>query len=170
MRQAGRQAGVSGQSRLALLEMLKVLEQRAESFEARARAARDLMASLQRCQDLEVHVDGEIALPEERLALPATRSGRPMKRLGSAVNRNARSTRRSPIAPGSLPDRIVNVLTEVGAPMKIGDLVEQVKAPHWDVKKQLGVLLRDKLVTRLGWARGALWATPQTAKVTETKR
>jgi hypothetical protein len=142
--------------------MVRMLEQRAEAFDAKARAARDLIVALQRCYELEVHVDGDA--PAERLALPVTRSGRVAKRLTASVTRNGRSTRRPSIAPGSLPDRIISVLTDAKAPMKIGDLVEQAKAPHWDVKRQLGTLLRDKRVTRLGWARGAMWATPATAK------
>lgn len=76
-----------------------------------------------------------------------------------------RATRRTPIAPGSLEDRIIEVLTEFAAPMKKRPLIEAVKARPDDVTAAIKALRKADRVVLTGASRGAAYAVPKFAHV-----
>lgn len=144
-------------------EMLRMLEARADGFDAKARAARDLIAALKRCQELEARPDGPVPTPlmptDGRRFIPSgTNSTGRHKKAGQIRGR------RQPIAPGSLPDRIVAALTEAKGPVKFGDLVACVKAHAWDVRTAVDNLLFEKRIVKQGQSRATVYVTPSAAK------
>lgn len=76
-------------------------------------------------------------------------SQRPVKRL------KRRAKRRPPIAPGSVEDRVVEILGE--GPQKFPALVESCKAPASAVRKALDQLIVDRRVEREGKSRGTVY-------------
>lgn len=96
-----------------------------------------------------------------RVGVPA-RVGRKPKRVTGA---NGHKPRRRPIAPGSLGNRIIEVLTEFQAPMKRADLVEKVKARLPDVIAEMKALRQVDRIVMVGERAGARYAVPKFAHV-----
>ena len=88
-----------------------------------------------------------------------TRGARPRQQ---AVTRTGR---RTPIAPGSLHDRIVSTLAEFKAPMRFTALVEEAKARPGDVISARKELVAAKRIVVIGTGRGTRYALPQFANV-----
>lgn len=65
-------------------------------------------------------------------------------------------TRRRPLAPGSIPHRIVEILGEVKGAIRFDVLVEACKAKACDVRPALQALIEDGRVRKLGGERGSL--------------
>lgn len=100
-------------------------------------------------------------------ALPS-RAGAPARgtlRAAKAAKAKGTSGRRQPLAPGSLPDRIVSILTEHGAPMPLATLVDKAKARKPDVVAAKNELVEAKRIVSVGGGRWTQYAMPQFANV-----
>jgi hypothetical protein len=92
------------------------------------------------------------------------------RRLAGGVRRvlrgaGHRGKRQAPIAPGSLKDRIIEVLTERKAPMRGDELRELVKARKPDVTAARKELLAEKRIVPVGGGRWIQYAVPEFANV-----
>ena len=95
-------------------------------------------------------------------------AGRPTVRRAKAKAAKALRTangQRRQLAPGSLADRIVQVLTEFAAPMRKGALIDAVKARPADVMADAKALRKDKRIVLVGATRAARYAVPKFAHV-----
>lgn len=92
------------------------------------------------------------------VAVPATSQGS-----ASGVSKpktKARAGRRSPIAPGSVPDRLLELLRESDQPMKLAALLEGAKARPNTVKEALRALVAAKRIVKLGATLSLRYALP----------
>ena len=141
-------------------DIIHQVERDIASAEQRLARLRTLWQSLRTCYEWET----------------AERTGRrPVKRRSTCRPKPPRrghahrvvkvSGRRTPLAPGSLGDRIVAVLTEFAAPMRKRPLVEAVKAPVDAVVSELRRLRAVDRVTVVGATSAARYAVPKFAHV-----
>lgn len=73
--------------------------------------------------------------------------------------------RRPPLVAGSLPGRIVEILTEFQAPLPMADLIDRAKARKPDTVAAVKQCITDRRVVKVGGGRWAKYATPQFANV-----
>jgi hypothetical protein len=141
-----------------MAEVFADLEARAVEHERIAAVIRETAENLRRCVEL-----GAFSVPGRLDGNTRTR-GREFIPTRKFIPVGTKTGTKVRLAPGALGHRILEVLTEAKAPMKMGDLIEQVKARHWDVKRELSALRKAKRVVLVGSTHTAKWATPATAK------
>jgi hypothetical protein len=80
------------------------------------------------------------------------------------AGRKVHTARRKPLAPGSLGDRLVEIVTEAKAPVKRAHLDEHAGAKPYHVGLTLKDLVADQRLVTLGATSTRRYATPAMAK------
>lgn len=160
-RQAGRQVGRGADTKP---EMLRQVDADIATLEQRLEELRRLKQQLETCYEWE-----QSERPRRRAkGVKASRRPRGARGGPRRMKRQPLRTvdgRRTPLAAGSLGDRIIEVLTKFGAPMRKRALVEDVKAPPDAVTAELKRLRAADRVKVVGVRAGARYAVPKFAHV-----
>lgn len=84
----------------------------------------------------------------------------PMKAQPKRINGGNGKMRRTPIASGSLADRIMSALKEAGEPTTLKVLLADSNALEADVRAALKELITDARVVQTGKSRGTRYQLP----------
>ena len=105
------------------------------SHEASLRALRDRHAGI------VAHCDALLAaLAPESIEQPKA----------AKASKTGKGRRRAPLAPGSLPARVIQILSEATGPLKSTEISVAAKADQADVVRELKALMEQRRLVRFG--------------------